>query len=223
MDEIIKTSGLLVEKDYQDIEKLHESIRHDFKVKPVFRTYTECISSVLNDIHFPTPHMKYWQSVREQQVHFEELVWLDFNFRKKKVELKKLERQLIKEADDLERELLEIEISQKKYEIVLCEKVGSERVREIKQWDKIKNDLVRNNPNAIFVDNADAGVFQLKGYTKTFILEMFNSGHNVAAADAQNIIGKAITAKNRCKELGIWNDIVKELNLSKENLEALGE
>ena len=104
---------------------------------------------------------------------------------------------------------------------MLCEKIGKERVREIKQWGRIKDELVKNHPNEIFVDNADAEVAQLKGYTKTFILEMFHSGGNIAASDSQNILGKPKTAVRRCKQLDIWNDVVKEMNLGKEQLNVI--
>lgn len=146
-------------------------------------------------------------------------MWLSFDYRRKKIELAKLERKLTGEADDLERGLVEIDVEQKRYEILCCEKVAEERAREIKQWDTLKKEQVEKG--GVFTESADAG--QLRSYTKTFILEMFNSGNNIGAAEAQNIIGKAVTAKNRCKELGIWQDIVKEMGLVPKQLEDLGE
>jgi hypothetical protein len=43
--------------------------------------------SVLDDVHFPTPDAKYWQSVREQSVHFSELIRLSFDYRRLLVDI----------------------------------------------------------------------------------------------------------------------------------------
>lgn len=224
MHDIEKLDRELVAKgDLEALTGLLPSIQHDFDAKPVFRTETEARVSVLNEIHFPTPHAKYWQSVREQQVHFDQLVYLSFDYRRKKVELKKLEAKLTDEADELERELISIDIEQTGYELMVCRKVAEERVREIKQWDTIKKELVEKHPDEVNTEGADVGVYQVKSYAKRFIREMFNSGNNIAAADAQNIIGKAITAKNHCKELGIWDEVVREMRLTPDQLKALGE
>lgn len=214
---------LIKQEDMNELAEIFPSIKHDWMVKPIFRTETEARISVLNEIHFPTAHSKYWQSIREQQVHFDQLIWLSFEYRRNKIGLQRIERHIKEERDELETELLEIDKEQKLYEIALCEKIASERIREIKQWDRIKKELLEKYPSEICTENADFDVQQLKTYTKTFILEMFNSGNNIQAADAQNIIGKAITAKNRCKKIGIWKDIIKELRLTNRQLEALGE
>lgn len=212
---------LVPESELGELRRILPSLRHDFEVKPVFRTETEARVSVLNQVHFPTPHAKYWQSVREQQVHFEQLVYLSFGYRRKKVELAKIERKLSSEQDDLERELLEIDREQILYEMILASKVAQERIREVKQWHKIKGELAASG--GFSTDNPDNGAEQLKTYTKTFILELLNSGLNAAPAEAQNLIGKAVTAKNRCKELGIWREVTTEMGLTREELAVLGE
>ena len=216
-------TGLLNQTALDELKALLPSIRHDWDVKPIFRTETEARVSVLNEIHFPTPHAKYWQSVREQQVHFNELVYLVFDYKRKGVELRKLERQLGIEKDDLELELLTIDIEQKQYEIEMLDKVAQERMRELKQWDTIKKELLEAHPNQIDIDNIEGGDEHLKSHTKRFVMEMMNSGNNIAASDAQNIIGKALTAKDRCKVVGVWGEVVKELGLTQVHLKALGE
>jgi hypothetical protein len=71
----------------------------------MFRTETEMRFSVLSDNKYPTKAAKYWQSVREQNTHFENLVHLSFDARKNEVEIKKLQRDIKKEKDELEIEL----------------------------------------------------------------------------------------------------------------------
>jgi len=212
---------LLSPSAIESLRGIYPSIIHDWKVKPIFRTETEARISVLNEIHFPDPHAKYWQSVREQQVHFDQLIYLSFEYRRKKVELAKLDKRLKGEQDDLERQLLEIDREQLQYEIMVAEKVAKERIRELKQAQRIKAE--QKAIGGFSTENADDGIDQLKTYAKTFILEMFNSGNKMGAADAQNIIGKAVTAKNRCKDMGIWDEVVSDMGLSAEQLKALGE
>lgn len=215
-------TGLLTPQSLSELKALLPSIRHDWDVKPIFRTETEARISVLNDVHHPTPHAKYWQSVREQQVHFNELVYLVFDYKRKGVELRKLERQIGIEKDDLELELLVIDLEQKRYEIEMLDKVAKERMRELKQWDTIKKELLASS-SGIDIDNIEGGGEHLKSHAKRFVMEMMNSGNNIAAADAQNIIGKALTAKDRCKAVGVWDEVVKELGLTQAHLKALGE
>ncbi len=215
-------ADLISAPDRDTIANVYDEIKHDFKVKTIFRTMTEARISVLSDVHHPTPHAKYWQSVREQQVHFDELVWLSFNFRTLKVELKKLDKKLLEEKDELERELLEIEIEKKHFEIIQAEKVASERVREIQQWSILKAELVEGG--GVDTENVDTdGIGQLKSHAQRFIKEMFNSGNNLPPADAQNILGKAITAVRRCKEVGLWVEVREELGLNAMQLKAIGE
>ena len=212
-------TGLLSQKSLNELQELIPSIRHDWDVKPIFRTETEARLCVLNDIHHPTPHAKYWQSVREQQVHFNELVMLVFDYKRKGVEIRKLERKMEEELDDLELELLSIDLDQKRYEIELCDKVARERMRELHQWDKIKKELLASSSD-IDVDDCE-GREHLKSHTKRFITEWMNSGNITDPGSAQNIIGKAQTGIKRCKEVGLWDEVIAELNLDPASVTKL--
>jgi hypothetical protein len=66
---------------------------------------------------------------------------LSFDYRKNDVEIKKLERKLETEKDDLEKELLEIELEQKIYGKANMELVAKDRIREIEQWSTLKKEL----------------------------------------------------------------------------------
>jgi hypothetical protein len=97
--------------------------------------------SVLNDAKFPTKASKYWQCVREQNAFFETTMQLSFDYRKLEVELKKTERKLAEETDDLERELLQIELEEKLYAKANMQLVAKDRIRELDLWSKLKAEL----------------------------------------------------------------------------------
>ena len=106
-----------------------------------YRTETEMRYSVLNDGRFPTKASKYWQAVREQNVFYTNLRLEAFQYRKLLVEIKKLERSIENEKDDLELELLEIELEEKLWDKSERERMGADRVREIEHWSRIKKEL----------------------------------------------------------------------------------
>ena len=106
-----------------------------------YRTETEMRYSVLNDGRFPTKASKYWQCVREQNVFYTNLRVEAYEYRKLLVEIKKLERNIANETDELELELLEIELEQKMWDKEERERHGADRVREIEHWSRIKKEL----------------------------------------------------------------------------------
>ena len=106
-----------------------------------YRTETEMRYSVLNDGRFPTKASKYWQAVREQNVFYTNLRLEAYQYRKLLVEIKKLERSIAKETDELELELLQIELEEKMWDKEERERMGADRVREIEHWSRIKKEL----------------------------------------------------------------------------------
>ena len=106
-----------------------------------YRTETEMRYSVLNDGRFPTKASKYWQAVREQNVFYTNLRLEAYQYRKLLVEIKKLERSIENEKDDLELELLQIELEEKMWDKEERERNGADRVREIEHWSRIKKEL----------------------------------------------------------------------------------
>ena len=106
-------TNILDKQDVQQFKKLIPELKDTWKKKQMFRTETEMRFSVLSDNKYPTKAAKYWQSVREQNTHFENLMHLSFDARKNAIEIKKLEKKIQKEKDPLEKQLLNIEIEQK--------------------------------------------------------------------------------------------------------------
>ena len=98
-DDLLK---ILSEEEVKDFKAMREELQDTWKKKQIFRTETEMRISVLDDLKHPTPAAKYWQSVREQNVFFEQIIFLSFDYRKCQIEVKKIERDLKEEKDELE-------------------------------------------------------------------------------------------------------------------------
>ena len=123
------------------LEDLKQELQDTHNKVQIYRTETEMRYSVLNDGRFPTKASKYWQAVREQNVFYTTLRAEAYQYRKLLVEIKKLERSIENEKDDLELELLEIELEEKMWDKEERERNGADRVREIEHWSRIKKEL----------------------------------------------------------------------------------
>jgi len=131
-------TNILDKKDVQHFKKLIPELKDTWMKKQMFRTETEMRFSVLSDNKYPTRAAKYWQSVREQNTHFENLMRLSFDARKNMIEIKKLERKIRKENDSLEKQLLQIDLEEKVYNQASMELVAKHRMREVATWSKLK-------------------------------------------------------------------------------------
>jgi hypothetical protein len=131
-------TNILDKKDVQHFKKLIPELKDTWMKKQMFRTETEMRFSVLSDNKYPTRAAKYWQSVREQNTHFENLMRLSFDARKNMIEIKKLERKIRKENDSLEKQLLQIDLEEKVYSQASMELVAKHRMREVATWSKLK-------------------------------------------------------------------------------------
>lgn len=198
---IIDNSSILEKADFDKILALKDELNHTFLHSQVFRTRTEMEVSVLDDIHFPTPDAKYWQSMREQNVHYTELVGLSYEYRKNIIEIKKLEKQLESEQDELEAELLRIEIDRKNFMKLQQERVAKDRIREIQQWHEIKKNLIPNLKHSL--DDVDE--HQLISYAKEFVREAMGINEHTGIAEKNNMIGKLVTTIKTCKQKGLLN------------------
>ena len=106
---------LLDKSEASEFKKMVPELQNNWVKKQMFRTETEMRFSVLSDNKYGTNAAKYWQSVREQNTHFENLMHLSFDYRKNDVEIKKLQQQIKLEKDPLEKELKQVELEEKLY------------------------------------------------------------------------------------------------------------
>ena len=181
-------TNILDREDVKDFKKLIPELQDTWHKKQMFRTETEMRFSVLSDNKYPTSAAKYWQSVREQNTHFENLVHLSFDARKNEVEIKKLQRDIKKEKDPLEVELKQIEIEEKLYGKASMELVAKHRMREVATWSKLKKEFHDSNFDDKDVDSHQAESYrlQLQERAKTIT-------PGTSQAEVFNIVGQVDT------------------------------
>ena len=134
-------TNILDKEDVKEFKKLIPELQDTWHKKQMFRTETEMRFSVLSDNKYPTKAAKYWQSVREQNTHFENLVHLSFDARKNEVEIEKLQRDIAKEKDPLDKKMKQIELEEKLYGKAQIELVAKHRMREVATWSKLKKEF----------------------------------------------------------------------------------
>ena len=152
-------SDILDVKDVKEFKLLIPELKDTWKKKQVFRTETEMRFSVLSDNKYPTRAAKYWQCVREQNTHFENLMHLSFDARKNDVEIEKIRAKIKKEKDKLEKQLLQIELEQKIYGKASMELVAKHRMREVATWSKLKKEFHDGS-----FDDRDVNTHQAQSY-----------------------------------------------------------
>ena len=189
---------VLDKEDVKEFKKLIPELQDTWMKKQMFRTETEMRFSVLSDNKYPTKAAKYWQSVREQNTHFENLVHLSFEARKNDVEIEKLQREIKKEKDPLEKKLKQIEIEQKLYNKAGMELVAKHRMREVATWSKLKKEFHDNS-----FDDRDVNSHQAHSY----LLRLQEQKKTITPATTQpevfNVLGQLETLERviRDKEL----------------------
>ena len=152
-------TNILDKQDVKEFKKLIPELQDTWMKKQMFRTETEMRFSVLSDNKYPTKAAKYWQSVREQNTHFENLVHLSFDARKNDVEIEKLKRDIKKEKDPLNKKLKQVELEEKIYGKAQMELVAKHRMREVATWSKLKKEFHDNT-----FDDRDVNTHQANSY-----------------------------------------------------------
>ena len=202
-------TNILDQDDVKDFKKLIPELQDTWHKKQMFRTETEMRFSVLSDNKYPTKAAKYWQSVREQNTHFENLVHLSFDARKNEVEIKKLQRDIKKEKDPLEVELKQIELEEKIYSKASMELVAKHRMREVATWSKLKKEFDDNQFNKQDVNDHQA---------ESYKLQLQHRANTITAGTSQaevfNIVGQVDTL-NRVMASGELNKPKEKKQLKK--------
>jgi hypothetical protein len=187
-------TNILDKEDVKEFKKLIPELQDTWHKKQMFRTETEMRFSVLSDNKYPTKAAKYWQSVREQNTHFENLVHLSFDARKNEVEIKKLQRDIKKEKDELEVELKQIELEEKLYSKAQMELVAKHRMREVATWSKLKKEFDDDN-----FDKQDVNTHQAHSY----MLRLQHQKNTITPGTSQpevfNVLGQLETLERSYK------------------------
>lgn len=204
--ENITKSNFLNETDLAFIATTSAELQDTFEKKQLWRTETEIKVSVLNDISFPTAASKYWQSVREQAVFYDNLIDLSFDYRKNEVAIKKAQREILILEDDLDLELKQIELEELLFKRANMELAAKDRVREIKIWSQIKQDLVEKDPT---FDTQNVNSHQAVSYGQQFLLELevMKQTNNPSFGEMQSAMGKL----QATLKYGLENDLLIEM------------
>ncbi|MFH1327455.1 MAG: hypothetical protein ABIH76_01175, partial [Candidatus Bathyarchaeota archaeon] len=75
-----KMNRVLSTEQIDVLKKMRNNLQVHYETGQIFRSEVEMRFSVLNDTKFSSPDAKYWQSVREQNVHFTNLVILSYEY-----------------------------------------------------------------------------------------------------------------------------------------------
>lgn len=152
----LNESKLLTIEDVDFLREHTTGFEKRFRTRSLFRSKAEMLGGVLNDNEHPTPDSKYWQAIGEQNVHLTELINLDFETKKLEAdmdlllgEIAELEEQLVNQViSEATAKVIhakirrkQVEYDQSKFNATQQKKVAQERMREIKTWEPIIQEL----------------------------------------------------------------------------------
>lgn len=181
---------VLDQSDQKLFKDLRDELQDSWRKRQVFRTETEMRLSVLNDGRHPTPASKYWQAVREQSVFFDNLMVLSFEYRRNLARLAHKEEKLKTETDPYKRQLLEIDIDEKRWIIEQQKQEAHHRIREIEHWSRIKAELDDGS-----FDTSDPNSHQAESLPIRFENDLKSLTPGTSISEARNVISLVNTAR----------------------------
>ena len=197
---------MLKKTDNSFLEDLKNELEDTRNKRQIFRSETQMRYSVLNDGVHPNNASKYWQCVTEQNVMYENLVLLSFNYRELEIKIKKAEIELANTEDPLDKELCQIKLERLFWDKADSERIGRDRVREIKKWSELKaefDDGTFNTENA-YVEQDD--ILRMRLENRRASLTPGSS-----QAEVLNVLGPLTTIN---KGLGLLNGAEEIKSLS---------
>jgi len=194
----------------------------------IFRTRTEMEISVLNDVMFPTPDAKYWQAVREMNVHVENLFLLIFDYGQKLLDADLLDHEIAfeKMSEGLPYEAVikqrkkALELMKLKFELFMMQREAHHRIREIAEWSSIQNKL---RPRLV-CDDRDVDAHQLVSYSVRFLKEAYaasRSGSGLGVEAMRNLIAHVETALRLARVRGVEEKIFEECEKTPDLMDFL--
>ena len=189
--------NILTSEDAESLLKLKNELSDTWTKKQIFRTETEMRISVLNDAHHPTTASKYWQAVREQNSHFEQLMVLSFSIRRNEIKKQKLYKKYESTTDSLKKAEIQVDLDENLFIKASLEQEAKDRIRELNLWSKLKNELDDGSFDTQNVNTHQAESLQLKLYHRANTLT-----EHSGMADIVNTLGSLSTLE-RLKEEGV--------------------
>ena len=202
---------LLDKSEASEFKKMVPELQDTWVKKQMFRTETEMRFSVLSDNKYGNNAAKYWQSVREQNTHFTNLMQLSFDYRKNDVAIKKLQREIKKEKDPLEEELKQIEIEEKLYNRAGMELTAKARMKEISTWSKLKKEFHDGT-----FDDKDVNTHQAGSYMHQLEQKKLTLTAGSSQPEVFNVLGQLETLKRVRKSGELKYDGANRKSISKK-------
>ena len=212
-DKEVKHLMVLLDKSQvSEFKKMVPELQDNWAKKQMFRTETEMRFSVLADNKHGTKASKYWQSVREQNSHFENLMRLSFDYRKNDVEIEKLEHKIGIEKNKFERKMAQIEREEKLYGRACMELQAKARMREVSTWSKLKKEFDDGN-----FDTQNVNTHQAESYTH--VLDQRKKTLTAASSQPEifNVLGQVETLKRVIKSGELKYDGADRKSISKKS------
>lgn len=153
----IKDVQLLSNEDFSIMKTLNKEMQRVTEVRQVHRTETEMRYSVLTDMKYPTLASKYWQAIREQHVFNTNLIYLACDYEIEQGNLELLECDLAeitgdKKRDKANKKIKRAEIKKKEFTLMQMYIEAHDRVRELRIWEKIKNEIRKKDSKFSITD-----------------------------------------------------------------------
>lgn len=187
--EEITNANLLTEENMKAVASMRGELAETWQKERIWRTVTEMKYSVLDDVKHPTWGMKYLQARREQNVFFQQLMYLSTEYKETQgkllvaqAELEELEGKWLKGKKH--KGLImqkEAEIQRLEFNLMEQRKAGHHRVRELKAWSEIKDELIEKGG----FDPDDYEGIQMKGLELRWERQIAARGQ----AASHNIVG----------------------------------
>ena len=211
-DKEVKHLMVLLDKSQaSEFKKMVPELQDTWTKKQMFRTETEMRFSVLSDNKYGTNAAKYWQSVREQNTHFENLMHLSFDYRKNDVEIEKLEHKIKTDKDKFERKMAQIELEEKLYGRANMELIAKARMREISTWSKLKKEFHDDS-----FDDKDVNTHQAESYMHQLEQKRLTLTPGSSQPEVFNVLGQLETLKRVRKSGELKYDGANRKSISKK-------
>jgi len=207
----VHLNNLLPTEDVNIFKEMVEELKDTWTKKQVFRTETEARISVLQDMKYPNKASKYWQCVREQNVFLENLMTLSFEYRRNDIKIKRLEKKLKDEKDELKRELWKVDLDEKTFSKASMELVAKDRMREIKMWSKLKIEF----DDGTF-DTKDVNRHQLESYHQIMKNRVETITSGTSQPEVFNAVGQLKTIERVKKDGELKYDKKEEITFGKQ-------
>jgi len=207
----VHLNNLLPTEDVNIFKEMVEELKDTWTKKQVFRTETEARISVLQDMKYPNKASKYWQCVREQNVFLENLMTLSFEYRRNDIKIKRLEKKLKDEKDQLKKELWKVDLDEKTFSKASMELVAKDRMREIKMWSKLKIEF----DDGTF-DTKDVNRHQLESYHQIMKNRVETITSGTSQPEVFNAVGQLKTIERVKKDGELKYDKKEEITFGKQ-------